>query len=402
MPSLVVDNGSGMLKAGVAGEDAPRFVLPSVIGMAKYKGLIESGYCRQIDTTFIPSDVISIMANYRSGNTHIGNIDIQSKEHMCLFDFKYPIEHGIIFNWDHMQMIYEHAVFANEFKMDPKGQNLLLTRRAFSSKQYKEKLMQLMFETFEVGKFYLTASGVLGLYSSGRTTGTVVDIGDGVTTVTPFYEGYALPHGALRCDIAGRDITQYLQQKLRLKHIDLPAQIVMDIKEKYGEIVSVEKKNDILEYELPDGNKIELHEERYNCGEILFKPWMMVPLFEEGHKKGFEYNHGMKGVHDMTWECIQKCDQDIRRDLRTNIVVNGGTTLFKGFVDRFYAEIQRLFPGDGETTKVIAPTERECGVWIGGSILASLSTFQEMWIKHEEYLEIGCSIIHRDFWRSQL
>lgn len=89
-----------------------------------------------------------------------------------------------------------------------------------------------------------------------------------------------------------------------------------------------------------------------------------------------------------------KCDIDIRKDLYTNIVLSGGTTMYPGIADRMHKEIANLAPNSMKV-KIIAPPERKYSVWIGGSILASLSTFQNMWISKQEYDESGPSIVHR-------
>merc|ERR1712083_1240883 len=88
------------------------------------------------------------------------------------------------------------------------------------------------------------------------------------------------------------------------------------------------------------------------------------------------------GIHETTYNSIMKCDVDIRKDLYANTVMSGGITMYPGIADRMQ-------------NKIIAPPERKYSVWIGGSILASLSTFQQMWISKQEYDECGPSIVHR-------
>jgi actin len=108
-----------------------------------------------------------------------------------------------------------------------------------------------------------------------------------------------------------------------------------------------------------------------------------------------------------------KCDIDIRRDLYGNIVMSGGTTMFPGLADRMSKEMTAFAPSQHEgndpfsgfvlgcsehslcQVKVVAPPERKYSVWIGGSILASLSTFQNLWCTKQEYDESGPSIVHR-------
>ena len=100
------------------------------------------------------------------------------------------------------------------------------------------------------------------------------------------------------------------------------------------------------------------------------------------------------GIHDTTFQSIMKCDVDIRKDLYSNVVLSGGTTMFTGIGERMTKELTALAPSTMKI-KVVAPPERKYSVWIGGSILSSLSTFQQMWISKGEYDESGPTIVHR-------
>ena len=133
-------------------------------------------------------------------------------------------------------------------------------------------------------------------------------------------------------------------------------------------------------YELPDGQVITIGNERFRCAETMFQPNFIGKECE--------------GIHKLTFESIMKCDVDIRKDLYGNVVMSGGTTMYNGIPERLQKEIKELAP-DSMTIKIIAPPERKYSVWIGGSILASLSSFEEMWIKKEEYDEAGPNIVHR-------
>jgi len=133
-------------------------------------------------------------------------------------------------------------------------------------------------------------------------------------------------------------------------------------------------------YELPDGQVITVGNERFRCPEVLFKPSLI----------GKESD----GVHTTTYDSIMKCDVDIRKDLYGNIVLSGGTTMFEGIDARMEKEIKALAPASMKI-KIVAPPERKYSVWIGGSILSSLSTFQQMWISKQEYDESGPQIVHR-------
>ena len=135
-------------------------------------------------------------------------------------------------------------------------------------------------------------------------------------------------------------------------------------------------------YMLPDGETINVGVERFLAPECFFNPSVIGKELEP--------------LDDVIVSAISECDVDLRRDLYSNIVLSGGSTMFPGIKERLTKEIKEQIP-ESVDVKIIAPPERMYSVWIGGSILSSLKTFHRMWVTRREYKEMGPQVIHRCF-----
>mmetsp|Transcript_30564 Transcript_30564/g.33382 ORF Transcript_30564/g.33382 Transcript_30564/m.33382 type:complete len:410 (+) Transcript_30564:45-1274(+) len=397
---IVIDNGSGVIKAGFAGADKPKVVFRSCVGRIKHPRVMPGGALEGNDL-FIGTKV---------------------EEHRGALRIDYPIEHGIIQNWSDMEKVWSHLYSKDHLNVISEDHAVLLTEAPLNPYTNRERAAEIFFEGLNVPALYFSIQAILSLYASGRTTGVVLDSGDGVTHVVPVYEGLAMPHAIMRMDVAGRAVTHQLQRLLRRSgysfHTSSELEIVRQIKENSCYIAFNAQKaeeqylhpsassatsvtaassstanvgtatassgtgsNPLKQvYKLPDGSSIELGPEVFRAPEVLFQPELL----------GLEY----KGTHDCLLQSIMKTDLDLRRTLLSQIVLSGGSTLFPGYGERLLHELRKhpLAPKEAKI-RIAAPPERLYSTWIGGSILASLSTFKNMWITKAEYLEYGSKIL---------
>ena len=378
-PAVVLDNGSGLVKCGFAGEAQPRGVFSSVVA----RSLI-----RPQDAPLVGDDAIEAAARPNSG--------------LSLF---YPLEHGIIEDYDNMTTVW--GKMFTELKVDPSQYPVLLTEAPMNPNKNREKMAEIMFEKFNVPAVNVQIQAVMSLYSCGRTDGVVVDSGDGVTHVVPVFEGYTLPNAVRRLDLAGRDLTEWMmellnqEQKKRVFSTSADREMAREIKEKAC-YVSMDYEKELEEYlehegsggeggsggdhltqvKLPDGTTFSVGKAKFCCPELLFSP-------DIAEKE-------CKSVQQTVLDSVKLCPIDCRRTLFNNIVCSGGSTMYKNYEDRLKHEVSELLPARGrEDVRVIAPGERKYSVWMGAAILASLTSFSQEWVTKSDWAEHGPSVIHR-------
>ncbi|CAD7924610.1 unnamed protein product [Amoebophrya sp. A25] len=363
---VVIDNGSGVMKAGFAGDEGPKCVFANYVGRPKHD---------------------RVMAGGAEGDLFVGE---SAEQLRGLLACSYPVRHGVVNDWLQMEQVWDH-VFHNELKISPEEHPVLLTEAPLNPVKNREKAAEVLFESFNVPALFVSVQAVLSLYASGRTTGVVLDSGDGVSHVVPVYEGFALGHAIQRMDVAGRDVTENLMLQLRrhghVFHTSAEREIVREMKEQvcYVAFNPVKEESSSPEnvprtYRLPDGQVISLGAERFRAPELLFQPNLI----------GYEY----PGVHEHLQHAINRADMDLRKTLYSQIVLSGGSTMFPGYGDRLLNEMRKLVPKDCKI-RISAPPNRTLSTWTGGSILASLATFKSMWVSREEYDDEGGSVMHR-------
>jgi actin len=359
---IVVDNGSGTIKAGFAGDMVPRAVCPCVFAWPRNKGVM------------VPQKYIYVCEDVRS-----------------VLVARSPFQKGVITHREGMENIWRH-VFHEELKIGSEEHPSLLTEIDSNTDESREMMVQSMFEIFGAHSLCLANPSVLSLFASGRSTGIVLDSGNQGSRAVPVYEGHYLSNAVFRMDLAGSDVTNYLKEMLPdkefIKESSLQKLITNAIKEKLAYVaLDFEAEMEYAyqyeterSYELPDGELIFVGYERFKAPEILFQPCLVAS----------EQN----GVHTLIRDSVMNCDEELRKVLFKNIVLSGGTTKITGFPERLYNEL-RAITSATFTINVVAPPNREYTCWIGGSIFSSLSTFEQVCISHDEYDEFGPTIVHQ-------
>uniref|UniRef100_A0A5F4W470 Actin related protein 1B n=2 Tax=Euarchontoglires TaxID=314146 RepID=A0A5F4W470_CALJA len=327
--------GSGVIKAGFAGDQIPKYCFPNYVGRPKH---------------------MRVMAGALEGDLFIGP---KAEEHRGLLTIRYPMEHGVVRDWNDMERIWQYVYSKDQLQTFSEEHPVLLTEAPLNPSKNREKAAEVFFETFNVPALFISMQAVLSLYATGRTTGVVLDSGDGVTHAVPIYEGFAMPHSIMRVDIAGRDVSRFLRLLLRKEGVDFHTsaefEVVRTIKERACYLSINPQKDEALEtekvqYTLPDGSTLDVGPARFRAPELLFQPDLVGDESE--------------GLHEVLAFAIHKSDMDLRRTLFANIVLSGGSTLFKGFGDRLLSEVKKLAPKDVKI-KISAPQERLYSTWIG-------------------------------------
>jgi Actin and related proteins len=339
-------------------------------------------------------------AEEKVGDVELKDIMVgeEAAELRTMLELKYPMENGIIVNWEDMFHLWDYT-FYEKLKIDPKQCKVLLTEPAQNPKNNRIKMVQTMFERYGFQAVYVAIQAVLTLYGQGIQTGVVVDSGDGVTHIVPIYEGFALPHLTRRLDIAGRDITRYLIKLLLLKGYPFNStadfETIRQMKEKLcyvGYDLNLEHKlateTTVLveNYTLPDGRVIKVSNERFEAPEALFQPHLV--------------DVESMGVAELLFNTIQSGDIDIRSELYKHIVLSGGSSMYPGLPSRLEKEVKQLYLQkvlNGDTSrlskfkiKVEDPPTRKHLVFIGGAVLAEIYKDRpEFWITKQEIDENG-------------
>ncbi|CAL0312455.1 unnamed protein product [Lupinus luteus] len=434
--AIVIDLGSHTCKAGYAGEDAPKAVFPSVVGAIDQMDI--DGHGDAAENMGAAVEIQNNAKNLDSEKTkakcklYVGSQSLgYRRDHMEVLS---PLKNGVVVDWNIVDNIWDHAL-RECLLVDPKERPMLLAEPCSNTQEQRERTAEIMFEKYQVPALFLARNAVLTSFASGRATSLVIDCGGGSTTVAPVLDGYVLHKGVTTSPIGGDFLTECLMKSLEGKgirirprysfkkkeirpgniqaiNLDFPHTtesykvysqrvIASDIKEcvcrapdsPYDE--SAYANIPTTSYELPDGQIIEIGSDKFKIPDILFNPSLVQTI--PGMESFAGIAPSIRGLPKMVIDSINKCDVDIRRELFSSILLAGGTASMQQLKERIEKDLLEESP-QAARVKVIGSgnaTERRFSVWIGGSILASLGSFQQMWFSKSEYEEQGASYIQR-------
>ncbi|KAH7315977.1 hypothetical protein KP509_21G072600 [Ceratopteris richardii] len=319
-------------------------------------------------------------------------------------EVSHPICNGIVQDWEDMTHVWDHMIH-HVLKIEPSECKILLSDPPLNPLSNREKLIEVMFETFNFESVFIQIQAVLSLYAQGLLTGLVVDSGDGVTHVVPVVDGFSFPHSTKQIKVAGRQITSYLIDLLLRRGYAFNQiadfENVREIKEQLCYVsydykreyqLGVETTILVKQYTLPDGRVIKVGGERFQAPEALFNPDL---LDIDG-----------EGLAETAFRCVQEMDIDNRMPLYQHIVLSGGNTMFPGLPSRLEKEMRQLYlqtvlRGNKQGLKKLKlriedPPRRKHMVYLGGSVLAGIiKNAPELWISQKEYEEEGFSCLQK-------
>jgi len=411
--ALVFDIGSNSFRAGYAGEDCPKADFPTHLGVEVIEQMNTdaSGGDGKINKKY-SIDTGSLL--YPKGNTEVVS----------------PLKNGMVEDWDTLEALLNHA-YTRYIRSDAELHPVLMSEPAWNERNKREKMTELMFEKYQVPAFFLCKSPVLSTFANGRSTGVVLDSGATHTTAVPVHDGYVLQQGIVKSPLGGDFVLMQCREMLQSLNVEVVPQYMVGSKEetKPDAPAKWERKKGLpsnltdswqrymINHTLKDfaGSVLQVADNEFNEQEFINTPkvpyWfpngynrefgteryaVVEGLFNPSRIRGASANT-MLGVSHVVSSCINMCDVDIRPGLYSSVIVTGGNTLLQGFTERLNTELSSKTPPSMrlKMNATGSSTERRYSPWIGGSILASLGTFQQVWISKLEYEENGKSCVDR-------
>lgn len=395
-PAVVIDNGTGYSKLGLAGNLQPHFIIPTTIATRPVNTVVTTSRPQADDLDFF--------------------IGEEAFNHQQTHGLVFPMKEGQINSWDDMERYWQRSIH-DVLRVESHSHNFLLTEPPMNTPENREQMAEIMFETFNVKGLYIGVQATMALFASGvtnrqdSTTGLVIDSGDGVTHIIPIAHGFVINSCIKHIPICGRDITKFVMHKIKQRNDQIQQEDLMDtarkVKESYCH-VSLNPEASAKKFADPRSDAwkvyqgvgkatgqpitVRVGEEQYLGPEAFFNPKKLVKNWD-------------KPLDEMIDTTVQTCPIDVRRGLYSHIVLSGGSTLFPGFSQRLQGLVQervnsRLSRYASESGTVSKPIPvqiksadyQRYAVWLGASMLASGSTFAQSVHTREQYQEYGPSI----------
>ena len=373
---IVIDIGSGEIKAGFSGEEKPKIIFKNIIGEPKYKKVLRA-------------------FNKENQEINVQYIGEDCDKNMGVIKLKNPVKHGIFSNEQDILSIFNYiysklGLNSEEIQQHP----LLVTEPLLNPYTNREKIASTLFESLGAPAVFFASQPILSLFSTSSTSGTVLESGEGVTQSCVVYEGFSLPNSYERFDYGGANVSEYLKLLLKKKGYNFynstEFRLVNEIKENSCFCLSNNLNiyiNDAkkglnrtpINYYLPDGTSISIGEERLLAPEILFNTEYM----------GKEY----LSLSDIIMSSINKVEIQLRQKLYENILLSGGNTAFRGLKDKLINEIKNKAYKNLKINLKSTPKPEYC-CWLGGNIISTLEIFKKMCVNKNEWNEKGTKIVH--------
>ena len=373
---IIIDIGSGEIKAGFSGEEKPKVTFNNYFGEPKYKRVIRTFDNKSKEKT----------------EQYIGE---DCDKYLGLIKLRYPVVHGAFENESDILTIFSHifsklGLTSQEIKEHP----VLIAESILNPSKNREQITHTLVDNLGVPGIFFASQPLLSLFSTSATSGTVLESGEGVTQSCVVYEGYSIPSSYERYNYGGKDVTLYLRDLLKKRgyHFYNSSEVKLfnEIKEKLCYIENIKRNmninyddnnKEITKYYLPDGSNIDIGDEKIKAPELLFNPELI----------GKEY----LSFDEMVINSINKADIDLRNQSYENIWISGGNSSFKELNKRLVKEIKNKVDKNLKVNVLenekIKPQHR---CWVGGNVISILEIFKKMWVTRSEWNEKGSGIIH--------
>ncbi|XP_074334302.1 actin-related protein 3-like isoform X2 [Apium graveolens] len=394
-PAIVIDNGTGYTKMGFAGNVEPCFVQPTVVAINE--SFVKQPRSAVKNSNWLAQHSAGVMADL---DFFIGDEGISRSKSSNTYNLSYPIKYGQVDNWDAMERYWQQCIF-NYLRCDPEDHYFLLTESPLTAPESREYIGEIMFETFNVPGLYIAVQPVLALAAGYTTskcemTGVVVDVGDGATHVVPVADGYVIGSSIRSIPLSGKDVTLFIQQLMRERGEHIPPEDSLEVARKVKESYCYTCSDIVKEYNKHDKEPSKYIKQwkdikpktgaPYTC-DVGYERFLGPEIFFSPEIYSGELTSSLPEVID---KCIQSAPIDTRRALYKNIVLSGGSTMFKDFHRRLQRDLKklvdaRILKSDARgiggikakpvDVNVVSHPIQRCAVWFGGSVLASTPEF---------------------------